>query len=64
MTEQPDGRHDDTGSPSDAAIDAMLDRTHRLARIALANHPQRDRAIEILEHGGWLFCCPVGDGRH
>jgi hypothetical protein len=57
MTDQP-------REPTDADIDAMLRRTYRYAQMALHDHPQRDRAIEILQQGGWLFCCPLGDGRH
>jgi hypothetical protein len=64
MTDQPDDTHNDPGSPSDAEIDSMLKRTDRFALLVLSRHPQRDRAIEILQQGGWLFAHPLGNGRH
>jgi hypothetical protein len=47
-----------------AEVDAIIRRTHQLAALALANHPQRQRALEILEQGGWLFSRPLPHGRH
>ncbi len=49
--------------PTDAEIDAMLERVETFVCAALLNHPQQARALEMLAQGGHLFSRPVGDSR-
>ncbi len=44
-----------TPDPTDEQIDCMLDRIYSLAGASLVDHPQRDRAAEIIAAGGHLF---------
>jgi hypothetical protein len=57
MTDEP---NEQPQEPTDAQIKAMLGRIDRFALMALSRHPQRDRAIELLRQGGWLFAHPLG----
>ena len=41
--------------PTDEQIDSMLGRIDSLAQAALQDHPQRERAVEIIAAGGHVF---------
>jgi len=47
--------NDSTPDPTDEQIDALLARIEDLALASLQDHPQRERAIEIIAAGGHLF---------
>lgn len=49
--------------PTDEQIDEVLARINMLGMMALDNHPRRDRALEMLDQGGWLFTRSIGPGR-
>ncbi len=55
--------HANTPEPTDAEIDDMLGRTVMLASAALVDHPQRERALEILAAGGRIFAHRDDNGR-
>ena len=50
-----------TAEPTDDQIDDLVGRIDSLAQTALIDHPQRQRAVEILAAGGHLFARRVGD---
>ena len=45
-----------TPEPTDDMIDAMLDKIETLVLSALVDHPQRARAVEMIESGAHVFC--------
>ena len=45
----------DETEPTDDQVDSLLARIEDLALAALQDHPQRDRAVEIIAAGGNLF---------
>jgi len=47
--------------PTPEQIDDLVGRIDSLAEAALIDHPQRERAVEILAAGGHLFARRDGD---